>query len=172
MFGQWLQKASTVLGQPGSEQLELAMRSELTFADDETVLVTTAIVGLLGAVAYADSDYSDAEQQHVREQLTRIAGITTRGIDSICKALKFHIRNIAATQTPHYCRLLRELADQELRYQILEMLVALAAADQRITSAETNVLRQLTTALGLTQSDYNSVQSKYLEHLAVLKPGP
>ena len=71
--------------------------------------------------------------------------------------------------SPRYTRLLRELGDQELRLDLLEMLVALAAADQVITSAETNVMRQITTSLGLTQRDYNAAQAKYKDRLAVLQ---
>ncbi len=168
MFGRWLNRASAVRELDGAEQLELTVRSELPNADEETVLVVTAIVGLLGAVAYADSDYSIEEQERVREELTRIDGMAPSGVEAVCAALKRHILEIATVQSPRYSRILRELADQELRIQVLEILVALAAADQVITSAETNVMRQITTALGLTQRDYNTAQAKYRDRLAVL----
>ncbi len=169
MFGRWLNRASVVQELQGAEQLETTVRAELAGADQETVLVVTAIVGLLGAVAYADSDYSIQEQARVREELTRIEGMTPAGVEAVCAALKRHILEIATVQSPRYSRMLRELADQELRIQVLEMLVALAAADDIITSAETNVMRQITTALGLTQRDYNAAQAKYRDRLAVLQ---
>jgi uncharacterized tellurite resistance protein B-like protein len=169
MFGRWLNRASVVRELQGAEQLEFTVRTELAGADEETVLVVTAIVGLLGAVAYADSDFSIQEQARVREELARIDGMTPGGVDAVCAALKQHILEIATVQSPRYSRVLRELADQELRIQVLEMLVALAAADDVITSAETNVMRQITTALGLTQRDYNAAQAKYRDRLAVLQ---
>ena len=169
MFGNWLNRATAIRELDGAEQLEFAIRSQLKDSDEETVLVVTAIVGLLGAVAYADSDYSIAEQQRVREELSRINGMTPSGVEAVCSALKQHILEIATVQSPRYSRLLRELADLELRVQVLEMLVSLAAADQKITSAETNVMRQITTALGLTQHDYNTAQAKYRDRLAVLQ---
>ncbi len=76
---------------------------------------------------------------------------------------------MATVESPHYARALRELADHELRLQVLDILLRLAAADQSITTAETNVLRQLTTSLGLTQQDYNAAQGKFVELLAVLR---
>ncbi len=170
MFGNWLNRAAAVRELDGAEQLEFTVRSELIGADEETVLVVTAIVGLLGVVAYADSNYSIEEQARVREELARINGMTPSGVDAICAALERHILEIATVQSPRYSRVLHELADPELRLQVLEMLVALAAADQTITSAETNVMRQITTALGLTQRDYNSAQAKYKDRLAVLRP--
>ena len=170
MFGRWLSRASAVEQVEGAEQLHRTLHSELPEMDEESVLVITAMVGLLGAVAYADSEFSEQERQRVRQELARIDGMSPRGIDAVCDALNRNILEIATVQVPRYSRILRELADQELRIQILEMLVALAAADQIITSAETNVMRQITTALGLTQRDYNTAQAKYRDHLAVLKP--
>ncbi len=170
MFGRWLSRESTVDEVEGAEELHRTLRNELPEMDEQSVLVTTAIVGLLGAVAYADSDFSEQERQRVRQELARVDGMSARGADAVCAALDRHIQEIAAVQVPRYSRVLRELADQELRIQILEMLVALAAADQVITSAETNVMRQITTALGLTQRDYNAAQAKYRDQLAVLKP--
>jgi uncharacterized tellurite resistance protein B-like protein len=169
MFGNWLNRASVVKEPAGAEQLEDAIRSELGDADEETVLVVAAIVGLLGAVAYADSEFSVEERQRVREELSRIHGMTSRGVEVVCSALDRHILEIATVQTPRYSRMLRELGDPELRLQVLEMLVALAAADEVITSAETNVMRQITTALGLTQHDYNAVQAQYRDRLSVLQ---
>jgi uncharacterized tellurite resistance protein B-like protein len=72
-------------------------------------------------------------------------------------------------ETPRYSRILRDLADRELRVQVLDMLLALAAADESVTTAETNFIRQTATALGLTQSDYNALQDKYKEYLSVLR---
>jgi uncharacterized tellurite resistance protein B-like protein len=172
MFGRWLTKASVVREAEGAEQLEATVRAELAGADEETVLVVTSIVGLLGAVAYADCDFSKQEQERVREELARIDGMTQSGVQAVCAALERHILEVATVQSQHYSRTLREFADQELRIQVLEMLMALAAADQVISNAETNVMRQITTALGLTQRDYNAAQAKYRDRLAVLQAGP
>lgn len=130
MFGRWLSRASAVPEVEGAEQLEVTVRAELASADEETVLVVTAIVGLLGAVAYADSDFSIQEQERVREELSRIEGMTQSGVQAVCAALKRHILEIATVQTQHYSRIMRELTDQSLRIQVLEMLMALAASDQ------------------------------------------
>lgn len=171
MFGRWLRGISESDAAPGAEQLQLTLRAELPEMDEESVLVVCAIVGLLGAVAYADSHFSTEEQSRVREELSRINGLSARGIDSVCNALQKHILEIATVQVPRYARILRELADVELRLQVLDMLVALAAADDVITSAETNAMRQITTSLGLAQADYNAAQSKHKDKLAVLKGG-
>lgn len=172
MFGNWLKHLgiggeTELLG--GAAELEQALRAELPAADNETILVIAAMVGLLGAVAYADGEFSPSEQQHVRAELERINSMSSSGAVAACNVLLRHVRELAAVHTPRYCRVLRELADRELRFQVLEMLVALAAADAQVTTAETNFMRQTATSLGLTQGDYNSIQAKYKQHLAVLR---
>jgi uncharacterized tellurite resistance protein B-like protein len=146
------------------------VREALRTEDDDSVMVVVALAGLLGAVAYADRDYSEGEEAHVRSELARVHGMTETAVDAVCTALRRHIVQISTVEVPRYCRLLRELGDRELRSEVLEVLVDLAAADGVITTAETNLLRQVTTALGLSQQDYNDAQSKHRERLAALKP--
>jgi uncharacterized tellurite resistance protein B-like protein len=170
MFGRWLKPSGRVSAPAGAEELESLVRSALSERDDESVLVVVALAGLLAAAAYADRDYSEREEAHVRAELLRVHGMTPSAVDTVCAALRRHIVQISTVEVPRYCRLLRELGDRELRVEVLEVLVDLAAADGVITTAETNLLRQVTTALGLSQNDYNDAQSKHRERLLALKP--
>jgi uncharacterized tellurite resistance protein B-like protein len=124
----------------------------------------------VGAVAYADRSYSEGEEKHVRSELARVHGMPAEAVDAVCAALRRHIVQISTVEVPRYCRVLRELGDRELRVEVLEVLVDLAAVDGTITTAETNLLRQVTTALGLSQSDYNDAQAKHRSRLSALKP--
>jgi uncharacterized tellurite resistance protein B-like protein len=170
MFGRWLKSSTRVSAPVGAEELESLVREALGEKDDESVLVVVALAGLLGAAAYADRDYSENEEAHVRRELLRVHGMTEAAVDAVCAALRRHIVQISTVEVPRYCRLLRELGDRELRVEVLEVLVDLAAADGVITTAETNLLRQVTSALGLSQSDYNEAQAKHRERLSALKP--
>ncbi len=169
MFGKWIGRASRVEELSDVEKFEQTVRDALGSADEESVLVIAAIVGLLGALAHADGDFSSQEQQQVRRELARINGMNPAGVNAVCVALQRHVRDIAAVEIPRYARILRELADRELRLQVLDMLLALAAADEAVTTAETNFIRQTATALGLTQADYNALQAKYKDRLSVLQ---
>ncbi len=168
MFGRWLKQAAP---EPlvGAESLLEVVRAELPGADAETVRVVSAIAGLLAAVAYADRDFSDAEEARLRIELGRIDGMTDDGVRAISAALRKHVVEISTVQVPRYARVLVELGDRDLRKEVLVSLVELCAADGEITHAETNVLRQLTTSIGLSQSDYNDAQQQHRERLAVLK---
>ncbi len=127
------------------------------------------MAGLLGAVAYADRHYSEAEETRVREELARVNGMTAAGIDAICAVLRAHIVEVSTVQIPRYARALVELADVELRREVLRALVDLAAADSSLSLAETNLLRQITKSLGLSQDDYVELQARHRQHLDSLK---
>lgn len=170
MFGRWLRPSSAAEAPQGAADLYAAIRQHLPEADDETVRVVTAIAGLVGAVAYADREYTSNEESLLKRQLRRIHGMTAAGVEAICSILRLHIVEVATVQVPRYARELRELGDLELRLEVLEVLVDVAASDGQISHLETNVLRQLTTALGLTQHDYNAAQARHRDKLSSLKP--
>jgi len=170
MFGRWLKPSTPVPAPGGAEELERLVREALGPRDDESILVVVALAGLLAAVAYADRSYSDAEEAQVRSELARVHGMPKEAVDVVCAALRRHIVHLSTVEAPRHCRVLRELGDRELRVEVLEVLVDLAAVDGVITTAETNLLRQVTTALGLSQHDYNDAQAKHRARLTALKP--
>lgn len=169
MFGRWLGSAKNLDAPRGTEEILARVREHLPDADDETARVVAALGGLLAAVAYADRDYSSDEEAVVRRLLARVHGMTDAGIDAICDAMRRHVIEASTVGIPRFTRELRELGDAELRREVLEALVDLAAADGRITMNETNLLRQITTSLGLSQSDYNDAQTRHRERLSILK---
>src|SRR6187549_2570399 len=154
MFGRWLRGEGAAPQGLGADALHASVARELPGADAETVTVVTSMAGLLGAVAYADRSYSVEEEARVRQELERVQGMSVAGIDAICKVLREHIVEISTVQIPRYARALVELADPELRREVLAALIDLAAADASISVVETNLLRQLTKSLGLSQQDY------------------
>lgn len=146
----------------------MAVRTHLRNADDDAIRIVTAIAGLLATVAYADREWSDAEERRVRAELERINGLERDGVAAIESALRSNLVEISTTQTPHYTRDLRALADRDLRLEVLDVLVDLAAIDGSISFDEVTLLRNTATALGLTQDDYNEIQDRYRDKLSFL----
>ena len=169
MFGRWFKRIGSDGESDEARPLLKAVKQQLPDVDQETVTVVSAVSGLLGAVAYADRDFSDDEVQQVRQELRRIHGMTSQGCEAIVSVLRKHIVEISTVQAPRYCRDLMELADRELRVEILQVLVDLAASDGEISLVEVNLLRQTTTALGLTQDDYNAAQRHHRDKLNSLR---
>jgi uncharacterized tellurite resistance protein B-like protein len=165
----WLLDQVTAAPPPGARGFAGIVRANMAGTDEETVRIVVAIAGLLGTVAYADRRYTAEEEARIRRELSGIEALTPAAVDAICDALRRHIVEIATIEAPVYARELLALAERDLRVHVLDALVDLAAADDEITVSETNVLRLTTTALGLTQDDYNACQQRHRDKLKVLK---
>jgi uncharacterized tellurite resistance protein B-like protein len=165
----WLAEKIVSNAPEGGTALGRIVRAQMADSDHDGATIVAAIAGLLGTVAYADRSYAPVEEERIRDELGRVGGLTTAGVDAICAVLRQHIVEISTIEAPVYARELLELADRDLRLQVLDALVDLAAADDEITVAETNVLRLTATALGLSQQDYNASQSRHREKLKVLR---
>ncbi len=150
-------------------ELPSLIAKTLPDADPETQQIVTAVAGLFGCVSYADRDFSETERGAVEALLQTIHGIEAGAARSIIQALAGNILHISTVEAPRYARTLKQLGDRELRLHVLDMLLEIAAADEEITHSEAVLLRQLTTSLGLEQSDYNQLQSKHRDKLAALK---
>jgi uncharacterized tellurite resistance protein B-like protein len=100
--------------------------------------------------------------------LKSIQGIGDEGAAAVAGVLGANMVEIATVHSTRFTRTLMELGDRDLRRQILELMVEVAVADERLTHDEVKVLRQLTSALGLEQGDYNEIQARHRDKLTVL----
>ena len=151
------------------DRLDVVIRAQLPEADEEALRLTTAVAGLLACVAYADRKYGDEEQAHVRAALDRIDGLDAAAVETICATLREHIAKIALGNTQTYTRDVRELVDPEVRRELLDVLVDLAAVDGELVLAETDLLRRTAAAIGLSPDDYLASQARHRARLSVLK---
>lgn len=152
-----------------TDRLDAVVRAQLPDADDEAVRLTVAVAGLLACIAYADRKYTAEEQAHVQEALSRIDGLAGAAVETICATLRDHIVRIAVGNTQTYTRDVRELVEPEVRRELLDVLVDLAASDGELVLAETDLLRRTASALGLSPDDYLASQARHRARLSVLK---
>jgi uncharacterized tellurite resistance protein B-like protein len=152
-----------------SEKLERCVAQHLPKADRATVAIVAAIAGLLATVAYADRRVTAEEERKLEAELGRLQGLPPAGVRAIHEALRDHIVELSSSGVPRYARALREHGDRDLRLQVLELLMDVAAADGAVSLPEVNVLRQLAHSLGLTQDDYNAAQARHRDKLSFLR---
>ncbi len=108
--------------------------------------------GLLGRVAYADSDFSPAELNHLKQKLnhlgifspheaslvaTVIQEATLKGVDNAPLAANFS-----------------QVSSQRQRQELLECLFSLAAADGKVSNEEIEEIRAIATALGFSHKQF------------------
>ena len=151
------------------ERLAEIVEQYLADADDATRRIVTAVAGLLAKVAYADGHYSIQEEATIQKELSRVHGLSQAGVDAICGLLADQISHVALLGDHDWTRDLRELADRELRLEVLEVLVEMAVADHVIKHEEQTQLRRIAKALNLSQDDYNAVQAKHRDKLSTLR---
>ncbi len=150
------------------DRLARIVEQFLADADDATRRIVTAVAGLLAKVAYADGHYSTQEEEAIQKELSRVHGLSPAGVDAICGLLADQISHVALLGDHDWTRDLRELADRELRLEVLEVLIEMAVADQVLKHDEQAQLRRIAKALSLTQDDYNALQAKHRDKLSTL----
>jgi uncharacterized tellurite resistance protein B-like protein len=150
------------------DRLAEIVEQYLADADEATRRIVTAVAGLLAKIAYADGHYSTQEETAIQKELSRVHGLSQAGVDAICGLLADQIGRVALLGDHDWTRDLRELADRELRLEVLEVLVEMAVADQVLKHDEQTQLRRIAKALSLTQDEYNAVQAKHRDKLSTL----
>ena len=154
---------------PAGDPLQALVQEHATDDDPEAQRLIVAVAGLLACVGHADRNYNEAEQAYVRSALSRMQALLPEGVDAICGVLAQQGARIASVNPQAYTRELRERADLELRREVLDVLVDLAAADGELSLAETDLLRRTTSALGLSQDDYLAAQQRHRDKLKLLQ---
>ena len=151
------------------DRLAEIVEKYLADADDATRRIVTAVAGLLAKIAYADGHYSVQEEVAIQRELSRVHDLSQAGVDAICGLLADQISFVALLGDHDWTRDLRDLADRELRMEVLEVLVEMAAADHVLKHEEQTQLRRIAKALSLTQEDYNAIQAKHRDKLSTLR---
>lgn len=146
-----------------------AVRRALGDDDDVQVRIVASIAALCACVAYADLEVEPREESVIRTTLSRIQGLDDNGAAAIGQVLRDDVVRITGAEASTYARELLDLTDRAFRRQLLDVLVDIAAADDEITVAETNMLRGIAKSLGLSDATYNAAQARHRDNLAVLK---
>jgi uncharacterized tellurite resistance protein B-like protein len=149
--------------------LDEAVARAMPGADPDTHRIVAAIVGLCGVVAYADRQFSAVEQEALLRLLRTIRGMSETHLEGVVSSLNDAIVTVSGTEMARHARTLVELGDRDLRRSVLELLLDLASSDQVLSQEEVVVLRQVTKALGLEQSDYNRLQERHRSLLEALR---
>jgi uncharacterized tellurite resistance protein B-like protein len=154
-----------------SDDLRRLIAHSMPNADAEQAALIGALAGLLATVAYADRKYTGAEREQISEALTRVHQLEPGALGAIEELLGEQLAELAHEPLQTYTRALYEGMEREGRLEVLEALMDLAAADEVLSMDETNLLRRIATALGLSVQEYQASQERHRQRLSVLKPG-
>jgi uncharacterized tellurite resistance protein B-like protein len=165
----WLKRKAETADRRIAAVLYETVERALGRRDPELVRIVASMAGLLTCVAYADMDFDEREVGRIRALLGGVRGLSPAAVEAIVAVLRTDAVRISGAEATVYARELLELTAEDTRVELLDALVDVAAADGTISLAETNVLRPVAHALGLSQAEYNRAQARHRDKLAVLQ---
>jgi uncharacterized tellurite resistance protein B-like protein len=170
MLFRWLfDEKQNATATASAELLELVARS-LPGADADTAAIVGATAGLLATVAHADRKYTEAEREAVRSSLGKVQGLAPGAFTAIEELLAERVAELAHEPLQSFTRVLYEKLERSARLEVFEALMDLAAADEVLDMNETNLLRRIARALGLSDPEYIDSQARHRERLSILRP--
>jgi uncharacterized tellurite resistance protein B-like protein len=124
---------------------------------------------VLGRVASADQEITDSERLSIRGILQEKGHLPFEQAELVAEVALNEARHKGGTQDYLVTRKLRELLPMARRVEILECLLAVAAADGTIVAAEEDELKQIADQLGFERPAFFEALGRYREFRSVLK---
>ena len=118
------------------------------------------VVILLSKVAWADGQFSEAEEEELRELLAHIDKLSPSAVDAVCTKLRVQAPDVNEDELALCYRELKALCDGRERMEVMRLLTQLAASDGEPTETERAALHSIADELGVPSSDLASVEQE------------
>jgi uncharacterized tellurite resistance protein B-like protein len=171
MLFKWLFGDTSTGAPTASDELRRLVAHSMPQADAQQAAIIGAVAGLLATVAHVDRKYTEAERQHVSDVLGRLHSLAPGALGAIDELLAEQVAELSQEPLQSYTRVLYEGLTRDARLEIFEALMDLAAADEVLDMEETNLLRRIARALGLSDDEYTASQQRHRQRLSVLRGG-
>jgi uncharacterized tellurite resistance protein B-like protein len=142
---------------------------QLDHMDPERARFIAAFAFVLARVANADLEISEDETRLMEAIVREIGGLEAEQAILVVQMAKSHNRLFGATEDFLVTREFRAIADRDDKERLLHCLFAVAAADDTITTAEDERVRQIATELGVGHQDFVEIRSHYSDKREVIK---
>ena len=144
--------------------------AELETMDSDKARYVAAFAYILGRVAHADLDISEAETHKMEEVICQLGHLPEEQAVLVVQIAKSQNRLFGHTENFLVTREFVQVSTQEQRQELLDCLFAVSAADESITSAEEAQIRQIASELGFSHRQFVEARKVYSQHREVLKP--
>jgi uncharacterized tellurite resistance protein B-like protein len=143
--------------------------NELDHLDPERARYVAAFAYILSRVAHADMNISREETGAMESIVHELGGLPEEQAIIVVQMAKSQSLLFGGTENFQVTKEFGRMAGKAEKMALLECLFAVSAADDSITTVESNVIRQIADELRLEHADYIEVRSRFRAHLAVLK---
>jgi uncharacterized tellurite resistance protein B-like protein len=145
---------------------------ELDHLDPERARFVAAFAYILSRVARADMKISGEETAAMERIVSEHGELPAAQAVIVVQMAKSQNLLFGGTENFQVTKEFNRIASREEKMALLDCLFAVSAADRSITTAESNVIRQIADELRLEHGDYIEVRTRFRDDLAVLKkPG-
>lgn len=170
MLFKWLFGDAEARTPTASDELRKIVAHSMPQADAQQAAILAAVAGLLATVAHVDRKYEAAEREQVADVLSRMHSLQPGALGAIEELLSERLADLAQEPLQTYTRVLYEGLERPARLEVFEVLMDLAAADEVLDMNETNLLRRIARAMGLSDDEYTLSQERHRQRLSVLRP--
>ncbi len=146
---------------------ELASKIDELPPDEARRLASFALV--LARAARADMQIEPEEISEIASIVESEAGLATDRAELVAEMAAHRNHLLGAGQDYLATREYAQLSNRDQRLQLLRCLFAVTAADDSISLAEEQELRQVASELGLELADYTSIRSEFRDKREVLR---
>ena len=124
---------------------------------------------VLGRIAAADQEVRSEEASSISQLLQERGGLSQDQAELVTEVALGEARHMGGTQDYLVTRQLQTLVSRERREEILDCLLAVAAADGSICSQEEAELKVVSRQLGFQNKEYLEALSRYRDYRTVLR---
>jgi uncharacterized tellurite resistance protein B-like protein len=128
-------------------------------SDDDALMIATAVLFL--EMAYADFEISADEEEHLHETLSRFFNISKKDVLELVQVAKE--RRAERHDIWLFSKLVNEHFDRPEKKWILEQLWKMIYADGKVDKYEDNLIRKISTLIGLSHQEMIEAKIKSMK---------
>ena len=152
--------------------IHLKIKKLLPNENEDKLIKTACISGLLARVATIDYEVHKNEMEQMIHSLTKWGELTKPEAENVVKIALEEINDLAGLENHKYCHPLNEIMKPEDRYSILKAHFSIAASDGSVDESESEEIRVICMSLRLQHKDFISARASVLDNLRALRKDP
>ena len=137
--------------------------------DPDQARYLAAFAYILGRVARADLKISPEETRAMEMIVVEFGGVSEDQAILVVQIARHQNLLFGGTENFLVTREFNKIATEEQKLALLDCLFRVAAAEDLISTVESNEISQITSELGLPHEDFIAVRSKYRGQLGVFR---
>ena len=154
---------------PGDTDTVRKIVDKLDHLDPDRARFIAAFAYILSRVAHADLEISADETRAMERIVTEHGGLPEEQAIIVIQMAKTQSLVFGGTENYLVTREFNRIAEKPEKLALLDCLFAVSAADESISTGESNVIRQIADELMLDHRDYIEVRSRFRDNLSVLQ---